>query len=113
MVSRPRAEMTRSMTEDQFSQIIDAILNGKYSWACVLILQFAGYNPLQYIPYRTYNRLVKENLQKHRRRLNPNKSIEVDNLPHLSSLPEKDHAIKGGTSLRDYLGLLENCFKQI
>jgi hypothetical protein len=113
MVSRPRAEMTRSMTEDQFSQIIDAILNGKYSWACVLILQFAGYNPLQYIPYRTYNRLVKENLQKHRRRLNSNKSIEVDNLPHLHSLQEKDHAIKGGSSLRDFCGFLENCFNQI
>ena len=47
------------MTEEQFEQVVEAILNGKYSWACVLILRFAGYNPLHYIPYRTYNRLTK------------------------------------------------------
>lgn len=53
------------MTEQQFEGIVDAILAGKYSWACVLILQTAGYNPLHYIPYRTYNRLIKDNcLQK-------------------------------------------------
>lgn len=51
----------KTMNEDQFDQVIDAILSGKYSWACVLILKFAGYNPLHYIPYRTYIRLVKDN----------------------------------------------------
>lgn len=51
----------KAMSEEQFNQVIDAILSGKYSWACVLILRFAGYNPLHYIPYRTYNRLVKDN----------------------------------------------------
>lgn len=49
------------MSEEKFEQIIDAILAGKYSWACVLILETAGYNPLHYIPYRTYNRLIKNN----------------------------------------------------
>jgi arginine utilization protein RocB len=49
------------MTLEQFTQVIEAIAEGKYSWACVLILRFAGYNPLHYIPYRTYNRLDKEN----------------------------------------------------
>ena len=49
------------MTAEQFDQIVEAILSGKYSWACVLILRFAGYNPLHYIPYRTYNRLKKDN----------------------------------------------------
>lgn len=49
------------MTPEQFDQIVEAIIAGKYSWACVLLLRFAGYNPLHYIPYRTYNRLVKEN----------------------------------------------------
>lgn len=48
------------MTCEQFSQVVEAILSGKYSWACVLILRFAGYNPLHYIPYRTYNRLMNE-----------------------------------------------------
>jgi len=51
----------KAMTTEQFTQVVDAILNGKYSWACVLILRFAGYNPLHYIPYRTFNRLTKEN----------------------------------------------------
>ena len=46
---------------EQFDQVIEAILAGKYSWACVLMLKFVGYNPLHYIPYRTYNRLLKEN----------------------------------------------------
>lgn len=55
--------MDRAMNADQFNQVVDAILAGKYSWACVLILRFAGYNPLHYIPYRTYNRLIKDNSQ--------------------------------------------------
>ena len=55
--SEPKID--RVMTAEQFGQIIEAIISGKYSWACVLILRFAGYNPLHYIPYRTYNRLTK------------------------------------------------------
>ena len=51
----------KAMTAEQFTQVIEAILDGKYSWACLLILRFAGYNPLHYIPYRTFNRLLKEN----------------------------------------------------
>jgi hypothetical protein len=51
----------KAMSEEQFEEIVSAILGGKYSWACVLILRFAGYNPLHYIPYRTYNRLIKDN----------------------------------------------------
>jgi hypothetical protein len=51
----------RAMKYDQFKQVVEAITAGKYSWACVLLLWFSGYNPLRYIPYRTYNRLVKEN----------------------------------------------------
>lgn len=57
----------KAMSEEQFNQVIDAILAGKYSWACVLILRFAGYNPLHYIPYRTYNRLVKDNERGHKK----------------------------------------------
>lgn len=43
------------------TEVIKAILEGKYSWACVLILRASGYNPLHYMPYRTYKRLLKEN----------------------------------------------------
>lgn len=51
----------KKMNPEQFDQVVEAILAGKYSWACVLMLRFAGYNPLHYIPYRTYNRLLKDN----------------------------------------------------
>lgn len=54
----------RSMSPDQFDQIVQAIIEGKYSWACVLMLRSAGYNPAHYIPYRTYKRLVKDNRPK-------------------------------------------------
>jgi hypothetical protein len=49
------------MNTNQFEQLINAILAGKYSWACVLILRFYGRNPLDYIPYRTYYRLIRDN----------------------------------------------------
>jgi hypothetical protein len=49
------------MNPEQFERVVTAILEGKYSWACVLILRFAGYNPAHYIPYRTYKRLIKSN----------------------------------------------------
>jgi hypothetical protein len=52
-----------TINPEQFDQVVEAILAGKYSWACVLMLRFGGYNPLHYIPYRTYNRLLKENSQ--------------------------------------------------
>ncbi|ELS03807.1 hypothetical protein Xen7305DRAFT_00035310 [Xenococcus sp. PCC 7305] len=55
------SKLNRAMTTEQFNEIVEAIISGKYSWACVLILNFAGYNPLHYIPYRTYNRLLKDN----------------------------------------------------
>lgn len=53
----------KTISTEQLNQIVEAILAGKYSWACVLLLRCSGYNPLHYIPYRTYNRLVKENCQ--------------------------------------------------
>lgn len=51
----------KSIKPEQLNQIVEAILDGKYSWACVLLLRCIDYNPLHYIPYRTYNRLLKEN----------------------------------------------------
>jgi hypothetical protein len=49
------------ITPEELNQIIEAIADGRYSWACVLILRFIGYNPLHYIPQRTYSRIMKEN----------------------------------------------------
>ena len=51
-----------SLNQNQLDEIVTAILAGKYSWACFLLLRHAGYNPLDYIPYRTYNRLIKDNM---------------------------------------------------
>ncbi|WP_341530761.1 HetP family heterocyst commitment protein [Nostoc sp. UHCC 0302] len=53
----------QAITPEQLNQIIEAIVEGRYSWACVLILRFVGYNPLHFIPQRTYSRLIKENSQ--------------------------------------------------
>jgi hypothetical protein len=52
-----------TISSDQLNQIVEAILAGKYSWACVLLLRAMTYDPLHYIPYRTYNRLLKENCE--------------------------------------------------
>ena len=52
---------TKKINTEQIEQIIKAIIAGKYSWACVLLLRFSGYNPIDYIPYRTYIRLLKNN----------------------------------------------------
>ncbi|NET32913.1 MAG: HetP family heterocyst commitment protein [Cyanothece sp. SIO1E1] len=63
MNSHLKTKADEIMDPEKFNQVVEAILNGKYSWACVLILRFAGYDPLSYMPYRTYNRLLKENHQ--------------------------------------------------
>ena len=55
------SNLDKTVKAQQFDKVVEAILAGKYSWACVLMLRFTGYNPLHYIPYRTYNRLLKEN----------------------------------------------------
>ena len=52
-----------AMNNKQFEEVIKAILAIKYSWACVLMLRFHGYEPSEYMPYRTYIRLLKENYQ--------------------------------------------------
>lgn len=56
-----QTQMGRKINNEQIEQIVKAIIAGKYSWACVLILRFVGYNPIDYIPYRTYIRLLKNN----------------------------------------------------
>ncbi|MBW4645611.1 MAG: HetP family heterocyst commitment protein [Goleter apudmare HA4340-LM2] len=53
----------KAISPEQLNQIVEAIADGRYSWACVLILRFVGYNPLHFIPQRTYSRLMKENSQ--------------------------------------------------
>ncbi len=94
------------MLPEKLDQIIDAIVDGKYSWACVLLLRSNGLNPLHYIPYRTYNRLLKENIQVRKqsvlqsdksaqyvlncgvsqlRKQNAQRVAVIDDLPHLET----------------------------
>ena len=47
----------------EIEQITQAILEGKYSWACVLMLRTMGHNPSEYMPYRTYTRLMKAQIR--------------------------------------------------
>jgi hypothetical protein len=111
MLSNANSKPDKSMTEDQFTQIVEAIMNGKYSWACVLILKFAGYNPLHYIPYRTFNRLIKENgfpcrvapkpapAPQRQSNLHKHASVtRIRDLGHLESLPETYPTVQGGHS---------------
>jgi hypothetical protein len=108
------------MTMEQLDRIVDAILDGKYSWACLLILQSVGYNPMHYIPYRTYNRLIKENIQgrnsKNTRETSQQLgdatsnsksrklSESIEDLPYLESLDRNSASAKGGfNSFSSYL----------
>jgi hypothetical protein len=120
MSSTLNNKLDKAMTTEQFTQVVDAILEGKYSWACVLILRFAGYNPLHYIPYRTYNRLMKEHSEVSKRnhgepsQLFPNPPLPERNLPQPKTHQIRDlsyleplnsssdvltHSLKGGYAL--------------
>ncbi|MEO0457135.1 MAG: HetP family heterocyst commitment protein [Cyanobacteria bacterium P01_A01_bin.114] len=96
-----------AMPEEEFNHVVEAILNGKYSWACVLILESAGYNPLHYIPYRTYNRLVKDNCTQrgHRKQSQKQSSRslkhKISDLNHLETVSKQDIGVRGGFSHQD------------
>jgi hypothetical protein len=49
------------LKSEEMDQILGAIVSGKYSWACALILRFTGHEPLHYLPQRTYTRIMREN----------------------------------------------------
>lgn len=67
------------MNKKQVEEVVKAILARKYSWACVLILRFHGYDPVDYIPYRTYIRLLKENyrVQSNEAKDTANKTVDI------------------------------------
>ncbi|MEO1400796.1 MAG: HetP family heterocyst commitment protein [Cyanobacteria bacterium J06635_1] len=100
-----------TMPEEEFNHVVEAILNGKYSWACVLILEAAGYNPLHYIPYRTYNRLVKDNCAQRGHRKQRQKQTshslkhQISDLNHLGAIEKQGMGVRGGFSYRDSLHL--------
>lgn len=71
------SNLDNTVKAQQFDKVVEAILAGKYSWACVLMLRFGGYNPLHYIPYRTYNRLLKENSQANRTKQQHSENLKM------------------------------------
>jgi len=84
---------------EQLDEIIAAILAGKYSWACFLLLQYTGYNPLDYIPYRTFNRLLKENSQIRKSETGPGRS-KIADLDYVEVVREKRAGVRGGDAIR-------------
>lgn len=72
-------QIRKKINTEQIEQIIKAIIAGKYSWACVLLLRFSGHNPIDYIPYRTYIRLLKNNclLASSQEHQNTKKDVEM------------------------------------
>ena len=114
--------LNKTMSPEQFDQVVEAIIAGKYSWACVLLLRFAGHNPLHYIPYRTYNRLVKENdliSRPSRHGTNSINSVgavkfngtashtclnQISDLSHLEKISEQ-HTPVGGRNLEQWLSV--------
>jgi hypothetical protein len=96
----------KNIDREQLDRIIEAILAGKYSWACFLLLRCIDYDPLHYIPYRTYNRLVKENCQVSRStqveaRLahTHQRSIPIQDLEYLETAKRQNSCVRGGTAL--------------
>lgn len=80
---------------EQLDEIISAILAGKYSWACFLLLRCTGYNPLDYIPYRTSNRLLKENSAVRKSETKPATS-KIADLDYVEVVREKRTGVRGG-----------------
>lgn len=107
-----------ALNTEQVNQVIAAILSGKYSWACVLLLRFIGYDPLHYIPYRTYNRLLKEQLRSPREielnsiqagsRSLPSKKVQtkISDLKYAEAIEEQTSSIQGGMFQTEWIGNL-------
>lgn len=120
-----------SIKPEQLTDIIEAIVDGKYSWACFLLLRGAGYNPCDYLPYRTYHRLVKENSaigsdsepETRQSSLNREASVKKSNckdsvkqvrnikdLPYLEKVDDESRQVQGGYSQSAVFSRLQGFF---
>lgn len=129
--SHSRAPIEPSIKPEHLTDIIEAIVDGKYSWACFLLLRCAGYNPCDYLPYRTYYRLVKENgaiqdgseLETRQSYLNREASVKKSNckesvkqvrnikdLPHLEKVEAESRQVLGGYSQSAVFSRLQGFF---
>ncbi|MBE9038431.1 HetP family heterocyst commitment protein [aff. Roholtiella sp. LEGE 12411] len=103
-ISSSQANYHKAISPDQLNQVVEAIVDGRYSWACVLILRFVGYNPLHFIPQRTYSRLVKENSQVQPQTGSTQNSIQTTIHSSLSSSEQQDSSkVLGKINNLDYL----------
>lgn len=102
--------VNKTIHDEQLNEIIEAILAGKYSWACFLLLRCTGYDPLHYIPYRTYNRLVKENCHVGSSNRHITDTVKPDN--QRSEINSVTTSSQGSLSKIKDLGYLEVVGKQ-
>ena len=84
--------------DKQSDDVMTAILDGKYSWACVLWLRGKGYNPKEYIPCRTYNRLLRQQqaAQQQPENSSGRHSANIVDLSHLDDSDHDNRSIRGG-----------------
>jgi len=99
------AKFNKSLSPDELETIFEAILDGKYSWACALLVRSVGYNPLEYIPYRTYKRLVKENTQVERG--NQSKTVGINKASQSIATKSDKHSSQKHSSKIIDLGYIE------
>ncbi len=107
-VSDPSINTT--ISHEQLNQIVEAILAGEYSWACFLLLCCTGYEPSRYIPYRTYNRLVKKSCQAGKVSIQTTNRIKTEN--QCSEINSSRTSSQGSLSKIKDLGYLEVVGKQ-
>ena len=93
-----------TISEDKMEIIIDAILEGRYSYACLMTLEATGHEPTQYIPYRTYNRLQKQRQASYRHdrhdlpaahKVSPLRP-KISEIDYIEPLQESGETISGG-----------------
>jgi hypothetical protein len=105
MFSTHNQNANNAISEAKMEKIIDAILQGQYSQACLLLLEATSRNPLHYIPYRTYNRLQKQRQQAHvhnqqstttRTATVTTLSPRIADLDYIESVSEKTPSVNGG-----------------
>lgn len=134
-ISSSQKTYHKTISPEQLNQVIEAITEGRYSWACVLILRFVGYNPLHFIPQRTYSRLIKENNQPQSTLLsnaasrNLSTSLQssmnssgkrassqvlskINDLDYMETSDKKQISLSGGTNLFESTGVFA-IFKQL
>ncbi|MEL6551850.1 MAG: HetP family heterocyst commitment protein [Cyanobacteria bacterium J06621_11] len=90
-------QVNKPISPAQLDSIIEAILAGKYSYACLMTLEATGHDPLDYIPYRTYNRLQKQRQERGRSTHNTTEKISPIN-PEFSDLDYIEPAHKESTN---------------